>query len=169
VGSAVDGVWMASTSDYKFTKKSEMAVTCLNSQSDGLWACSNEGAKPVGFIAGLSTDDGANFEPKQHFCDIRGALSCSAESTTSRTCKWPVQRDLLGCDPNYNGRDPDGGFVNEAGGFSSSGNDGNGATNTTKTSGCDCQSVLGSEGSAGGAAATIVAALAALARRRRKK
>lgn len=165
IGSPLDGVWMASTADYQFTQKSETAVKCLAWAEDGLWACSNEAAKPIGFIAGVSTDDGATFAPKAHFCSIRGPLRCAAESTTTKLCSWPLQRETLGCDPSG---ETDGGFELDAASFS---DDPPGGTTTTTTKSCDCQSVLPSNGwsTAGGAAASIVvAALASLRRRRRK-
>lgn len=169
VGSLLDGVWMASTDDYQFTQKSTTAVKCLAAADDGLWACSNEAAKPVGFIVGVSGDEGATFTPKAHFCSIRGALACSQGSTTSDLCDWRLMRETLGCDP-ITGTNPDGGFELDASSFTSGGpGGGNGTTTTTKS--CDCQSVLPTDGwsSAGGVAASILAAALAVARRRRRR
>jgi hypothetical protein len=167
VGSPLDGVWMASTADYKFQQKSETAVKCLAAADDGLWSCSNEAAKPIGFIAGISTDDGATWTSKAHFCSIRGALACSAGSTTAEQCNWPIQRELLGCDPDSTG---DGGTESDGETLPDGGRN-NGAPTTTTTSSCDCQSVLPTDGwsSAGGAAASALAAVIAVLRRRRRR
>lgn len=169
VGSPLDGVWMASTADYKFTQKSETAVKCLAAQDDGLWACSNEAAKPLGFIAGLSTDDGATFTDKLHFCTIRGALACSEGSTTNDACHWPLQRETLGCDPDTTpGQD---GGTNGADGSSGPNGGPKTTTTSTTTSSCDCQAVLPRDGwsSLGGAAASVFAAALAFFRRRRRR
>lgn len=96
VGGPKDGVNVALTSDLVFTQRSTMPVDCLALASDGLWACSTENA---GFIVGLSRDEGVTFEPKLHFCSIRGVLACPSESTTAQ-CSWPAQRDALGCGPS---------------------------------------------------------------------
>lgn len=106
VGGPLDGVHMASTTDFAFQQRSNIEVQCLVHQSDGLWACSTE---RVGFIAGLSKDDGATFEPKLRFCEIRGPLACPEGTSTHLECTlggpqepklppWPPQRQLLGCE-----------------------------------------------------------------------
>jgi hypothetical protein len=80
-------------------------VSCLAIADDGLWTCSNEKS---GFVLGLSKDEGATFETKLHFCDIRGPLACAPGSTTHNECTlggnvsnatppWPPQRAILGC------------------------------------------------------------------------
>ena len=61
VGTKEDGLWIASASDLKFTKKSSMVVQCLATRGNELWACS---AAVSGFVAGVSTDDGATFTAK---------------------------------------------------------------------------------------------------------
>jgi photosystem II stability/assembly factor-like uncharacterized protein len=105
VGGQMDGVQVASTADFVFTQRSKAEVSCLALASDGLWACSNEKS---GFVVGLSNDEGATFEPKLHFCDIRGPLECAAGTTQHTECSlggtasnagppWPPQRALLGC------------------------------------------------------------------------
>jgi len=107
VGGPLDGLHVASTTDFAFTKKKDISIQCLAFRDDGLWACSNEKG---GFIAGLSKDDGANFEPKLRLCEIRGALDCPAGSKTNFQCvvggeyaqraqTWPAQKSRLGCSP----------------------------------------------------------------------
>ena len=105
VGGPRDGVRVASTTDFQFVQKSTIEIQCLTVSTDGLWGCSNEKS---GFVVGLSTDEGATFEPKLHFCDIRGPLACAPGSTTHTECSlggtasnasppWPPQRAILGC------------------------------------------------------------------------
>lgn len=96
VGGPKDGVQLASTTDFAFQQRSTVQAQCLAIHADGLWACSNEQS---GFVAGLSKDDGATFEPRLHFCDIRGPLGCDPGSTTRDRCGsiWPAQKALLGC------------------------------------------------------------------------
>lgn len=114
VGGLRDGLQVASTTDFAFTQKSKVEVSCLALAADGLWTCSNEKS---GFVVGLSKDEGATFETKLHFCDIRGPLACAPGSTTHTECAlggtasnasppWPQQRALLGCG---NAIDPDAG------------------------------------------------------------
>ena len=157
VGSPLDGVYMAHTSDYQFTQQTTTAVKCLAAADDGLWACSNEGQLPVGFIAGISQDDGKTFSPVAHFCSIRGPLSCAQGSTTASLCVpvWPLQRDTLGCTDVPDAGTEDGGVD---------------LVTTTRTK-CDCQTVLPSDGwsAIGGFAASIGAAALAVARRRRRR
>jgi len=105
-GGPVDGLQMASTSDFVFAEKSKIEIGCLAYQRDGLWACSTEKS---GFVAGVSQDDGATFEAKLHFCDVRGPLVCPETSGTHVECTlggpadrklppWPPQRAALGCE-----------------------------------------------------------------------
>ena len=104
VGGPKDGLRVASTSDFLWQKRSDVEIGCLKLTGDGLWACSTEKS---GFVAGLSTDDGATFQPKLRFCDIRGPLECAEGSTTRTSCAlgddngnpppWPLQRAGLGC------------------------------------------------------------------------
>ena len=115
VGGPADGLRMANTTDFAFTQKSKVEVHCLKISDDGLWTCSTEKS---GFVVGLSKDEGATFQTKLHFCDIRGPLTCAPGSTTNVQCSlggtsstasppWPAQRAVLGCAPDSN--TPDGG------------------------------------------------------------
>jgi len=116
IGGPLDGVHVASTVDFEFTKTTNLGVQCLAFQPDGLWACA---AEKDGFVAGLSTDDGKTFQPRLRMCEIRGALACAPGSSTSFECvlggksmrpslTWPAQSARLGCsaDPNDAGTDP---------------------------------------------------------------
>lgn len=158
VGSPLDGVWSASTTDLQFTKRSSVEVKCLALHGDELWACSNE---KNGFIAGLSKDDGATFTPALNFCTIRGPLACAQGSTTEVHCPglWAAQRDLLGCGSVVPDAGGEGGFepppsVPVAEGGKS----------------CDCQAVIPPSdwSTAGGTIACAIGAVAAIVRRRRR-
>ena len=117
VGGPQDGLNQASTSDFAFTQKSKVEVQCLKLADDGLWTCSSEKS---GFVVGLTKDEGATFETKLHFCDIRGPLTCPAGTTTNTECSlggtsmasppWPQQRAVLGCSAT----DGDGGLGQDA-------------------------------------------------------
>lgn len=96
---ARDGVHAAATTDFAFTKRSDQFTTCLAINGDGLWACS---AERSGFVLGLSKDEGATFESRLHFCDVRGPLACPAsanQNATGNICPtlWQTQRGVLGC------------------------------------------------------------------------
>jgi photosystem II stability/assembly factor-like uncharacterized protein len=76
VGTKEDGLWMASASDLKFTKKRDIVVQCLATRGDELWACS---AEVSGFILGVSTDDGATFKSKLPLLGaLTGPIACTA-------------------------------------------------------------------------------------------
>lgn len=105
VGGPADGLHVASTTDFVFTKKAGISIQCLSHQSDGLWACSNEAG---GFVAGVSKDEGATFQAKLNLCGIRGTLECPAGTLTNFECvqggktgqraqTWPAQNARLGC------------------------------------------------------------------------
>lgn len=97
IGGPKDGLKVAHESDFIFRQRSAIQVQCLTLSPDGVWACSNE---QTGFIAGLSKDDGATFESRVRFCDIRGPLTCVVGSSTVEKCTslWPPQRSTLGCE-----------------------------------------------------------------------
>ena len=150
VGGPKDGIKVASAQDYRFEQRSTLETQCLAVNADGLWACSNEQS---GFIAGLSKDDGVTFEPRLHFCDIRGPLSCNPGTPTADRCNplWPSQRDILGCG---GGRDGGRDAAGDAGGFEPL---------PAPSSGCDCRSAPAAPW--GALAGAAVAAIALLRRR----
>jgi photosystem II stability/assembly factor-like uncharacterized protein len=76
VGTKEEGLWMASTSNFQFTKRSSIVVQCLATRGNELWACS---AEVSGFIAGMSTDDGMTFTPKLPLLGaLTGPIACPA-------------------------------------------------------------------------------------------
>lgn len=104
-GGPFDGISVASTSDFAFRQTNTRGVQCLTLGAEGLWACSSEDPQNyLGFILGLSSDEGATFTPRLHFCSgqdapgIRGQLACSFDSKTSEFCRWEQLRANLGCD-----------------------------------------------------------------------
>ncbi len=161
VGSPKGGVHVASTSDFVFQQRSSQEVQCLGISADGLWACSNEAA---GFVAGLSKDDGATFEPRLHFCDIRGPLACAPGTTTYDRCiaAWAAQRATLGCGP-----DSSSGGSNDSG-AGSTGDAGPATALSARGGGCNNQAAPVGSWSALVASAGVAIALARRLRRRMK-
>jgi len=99
VGTKEDGLWMASTSDLKFTKKSPIVVQCLATRGSELWACS---AEVSGFIAGVSTDDGATFTPKLPLLGaLTGPIACAPGSNEAGAACHTAQNSSQ-CGPAYN-------------------------------------------------------------------
>lgn len=167
LGGPLDGLRVASTSDFVFTQKSTIEISCLKLASDGLWACSNERS---GFVLGLSQDEGATFAPMLHFCDIRGPLECAPGSKTHTECTlggtasnasppWPGQRALLGCG---GGVDPDAGPTD--------GGSADGSLDPPNPNppddGCGCSLRGSSPGPVGALLAAAAATVAVLRRRR---
>jgi MYXO-CTERM domain-containing protein len=155
IGGPLDGVQVASTTDFAFTARAKFEVGCLALSADGLWACSNEKS---GFVAGLSKDDGATFQAVLHFCDITGPLACPPGTPTNDLCSkdWPVQRGYLGCNAVTDGSTGDGGETNDTpiGGGGGS---------------CNCGFAPASSFAAGATGAIAIALLARLRRRRRAR
>lgn len=142
VGGPTDGVQRASTTDYELTAVNELGVTCLTWTTAGIFACADQGT--AGFSVGLSTDEGASFEPLFDPTKLTLAL-CAAETPVAASCPnaWRGLAPILGADPatGY----PDGGSGG-SGGTTSAGtsNDAGTATNGGSSA--------GSEASGGGAA-----------------
>jgi hypothetical protein len=159
IGGPKDGIRVASTTDFAFEQRSKIEVQCLAVSQDGLWACSNE---QNGFVAGLSQDEGVTFEPRLHFCDIRGPLTCAQGTSTNDRCsqRWPLQKAALGCGGLPEGSssggpfDAGGGFPAEPNGGSNSGN------------GCGCRAAPAGPW---GAIAVVAGMALALLRRARPK
>jgi MYXO-CTERM domain-containing protein len=158
VGGPRDGVNVANTTDFQFTHKSDLDTGCLAVSEDGLWACSNERG---GFVAGLSTDDGATFQARLHFCDIRGPLACPPESNTYTKCNglWPAQKALLGCGGDVDAGKPDASPFGDGGDFEDDG----------AVSGSTCNCRAATPVGPWGAAVTIVGLAIALLRRGRRR
>jgi photosystem II stability/assembly factor-like uncharacterized protein len=93
VGGLTDGLRVASVPEYHFEQRWAMPVQCLAVIGSALWACS---APRAGFELGISTDDGASFEPRLTLTGMRGPLSCA--SPTSSMSKCSVEWDKLQAD-----------------------------------------------------------------------
>jgi hypothetical protein len=169
VGGPRDGLRVASSADFAFTQKSTVEVQCLKLATDGLWTCSTEKS---GFVVGLSKDEGATFETKLHFCDIRGPLACPVGSTTHTECSlggttsmasppWPQQQAVLGCSGER-----DGGVD---GGSGDGSVDGGSPDNGTGGGGCDCSVRAPSPAPFAALLAGLAATIALVRRRRRRR
>jgi hypothetical protein len=64
-----------------FRKVSTLVAQCLNTRGAELWACSDEAS---GFLAGVSTDDGASFAARLHFDGIQAPISCSSDAMAAQ-------------------------------------------------------------------------------------
>jgi hypothetical protein len=106
VGGPKDGLHQANTTDFAFTKKSQLQVQCLALKGAALWACSNEAS---GFVLGESVDQGQTFTARLHLNQVRGPLACPPGSSTKDKCEpdWPRQaRELaIGVGPSDAGTD----------------------------------------------------------------
>jgi MYXO-CTERM domain-containing protein len=81
LGDAAQGLWAASSTDLNFQNVlPKLAVQCLKTHGNDLWACSNE---PSGFVAGVSNNGGASFVAKLHLLDIQSALACPGDASAS--------------------------------------------------------------------------------------
>jgi MYXO-CTERM domain-containing protein len=187
-------LFMAAKSDLNFrTMNSSVAVQCLATRGDELWACSD--AKS-GFIIGVSTDDGMHFCPKmKNITAVTGTIACGPNTPATVACgakvkgsecqplldmfcqgeATPCQADCPASypaecrgDSGNDGATCDSG-MDEAGASSggtgtNAGGDGGTNRTPTKSSGCGC-SIAGG-GAAGGLLAFSAAMVVAWRRRR---
>ena len=58
-------------------------VQCLATRGSELWACADE---PSGFIAGVSSDEGATFAPKLHLNSVRAPIRCCSSASGAVAC-----------------------------------------------------------------------------------
>jgi hypothetical protein len=98
VGGPDDGLYTGGANALELTQASKLKVQCLARRGDALWACSSEGG---GFIAGVSSDDGATFAPRLHLRDVRGPMACAEGTSVAKECgaDWPKLRRELGLGP----------------------------------------------------------------------
>jgi hypothetical protein len=96
IGTKEDGLWIASASDLKFTKKSSKIIQCLATRGNELWAGS---AAVSGFVAGVSTDDGATFTAMLPLIgDLSGPIAC-APNAMGAACN--TTQNTSQCGPAY--------------------------------------------------------------------
>jgi hypothetical protein len=97
-GTAEQGLFVATRDSLSFHNTSPIHVLCLATRSTELWACSDEVS---GFIAGVSTDDGATFKAKLHLM-AQPLIACSADAAATSQCGGAVSQAfcqlLPGCD-----------------------------------------------------------------------
>ena len=169
LGGPNDGVQVASTVDFQFTKKSSVAVQCLTANGGTLYACSND--KNGGFAIGASTDDGATFTPKLHLTTIRGAIVCASPDASAAECaqEWPTVRDLLNGGGDAGSQD-DGGIVIGRDGGARAPDGGANAANPPgdSTKSCGCREASASNGIFS-TLALVMATMFALRRKRRAR
>jgi photosystem II stability/assembly factor-like uncharacterized protein len=154
VGGDKDGLWIAPTDTFTFTKVASIRVKCLLWTPDSLYACADEFKD--GFQVGVSTNEGKTFTPFQHLQEVC-PLECPDGTKTAAECpkQWGAVSLTINAQPC--GEAPSGGSSTGnggAGGGSGGGNDG----------GCH----IGGGGAAGGALLLGAAAALAMARRRRR-
>lgn len=97
VGSPVDGILIASTSDHAFQKVSSVQSRCLTWTSAGIYTCANEFADM--FTVGLSTDEGKTFTTLYKLPEIC-PLDCPTGTSVKDKCAsaWPPLAATLGID-----------------------------------------------------------------------
>jgi MYXO-CTERM domain-containing protein len=169
-GGAQDGLFVAQRAGLAmpnpFHKTSAIHVQCLATRGTELWACSDEAS---GFIAGVSTDDGATFTAKLHLTGIQAPLACAADATAAQCSGASFDQlceNLGGCASGDAAVDAASGGGSE-GGTSEGGADAGGSvppTGKTPASSGGC-SVAGGGGAAG---AFVALGITAIARKRRR-
>ena len=97
-GGVEQGLFVATRDSLSFQNTSSVHVQCLATRGAELWACSDEAS---GFIAGVSTDDGATFKSKLHLV-AQPLIACSADAAATVQCGGASLRALCqllpGCD-----------------------------------------------------------------------
>jgi photosystem II stability/assembly factor-like uncharacterized protein len=156
VGGIKDGVWRASATALTFEKVSEVAVECLAWAGAGVYACASEFMD--GFTIGLSTDEGATFEPIHHLPCLRGPLECDPASEVGAVCpsQWPVVAATLNQASCYG-----------AGGAGGSSSGGGSPPPTSMASGGGCQATPAGGGMAAAFGLCFAALMLRTIRRRR--
>jgi hypothetical protein len=93
-GGDVDGLMVGDRASMSFASQpsivlgsdggpTKLYVQCLATRGSELWACADESN---GFIAGVSTDDGATFAPKLHLNSVRAPIRCCASAPGALAC-----------------------------------------------------------------------------------
>lgn len=98
VGGPTDPIQIASATDYAFTPVNELGVTCLTWTDDGIFACADQAT--AGFSVGLSTDEGASFEPLFKPSQLTLQV-CDAGTPVADSCPnaWRGLAPVIGADP----------------------------------------------------------------------
>lgn len=104
LGGAEDGIQLASTRDFAWTRVSDVHAQCLTWTKAGIYACGVEWLDH--FIVGLSTDSGRSFAPLSHMSDPCPAR-CGAGTTVGRVCTdelWRATQAAIKQPPGACGR-----------------------------------------------------------------
>ncbi len=162
IGGDKDGLWIAPTDTFAFTKVSDVRVKCLLWTEDTLFTCADQFKD--GFHVGFSKNEGKTFESLEQLSEIC-PMDCAKETSSGDACpvRWgalALTLDANSCDSGTGG--------NGAGGSGSNGNGGGSASSGGGGSGCAC-STSGEGGDGSGLVLAAVATFCALQRRRRKQ
>ena len=97
IGSTVEGILVANTTDHMFQKVSSLESRCLTWTAAGIYSCANEFVD--GFTLGLSIDEGKTFTKIYKLAEIC-PLECPAGAMASSACaaSWPSLAATLGVD-----------------------------------------------------------------------
>jgi hypothetical protein len=142
-GNVEQGLFVSTPNHPAYQNMSAIPVRCLATHGADLWACSDE--QHSGFVAGVSSDDGATFTARLHLL-APPLLACAADATATVQCSGaPLQALcslLTGC-----GSDA-------------------GTAPAVSTKACGCSIVGQAHGTGATTAAGLLAAFALGARRR---
>jgi photosystem II stability/assembly factor-like uncharacterized protein len=174
IGTKEEGLWMAHTSDLKFTQTSTKIIQCLATRGNELWACSAAVDK---FIAGVSTDDGKTFTPKLELIGaFSGPIACAANPNGGSACDEDANASQCGaaydlfCSQYTCGPPPDASTTGPSDAGTTGGEPGDASTSGGKaSSSCNCNLALVSGGGAAALGAGLALLGVALQRRRRTK
>ena len=102
MGNGSMGLWVASVAASQATVSFEaaatIAVSCLNWQPSGLYACADEALD--GYTVGVSSDGGASFAPFMKVGSPCAPIECAETTSVGGTCpaQWEVEYLELGAD-----------------------------------------------------------------------
>jgi hypothetical protein len=82
-GGPDDGLLAADRASLTFTYRSCLPVQCLATHGPELWACVDQAS---GFVAAVSTDEGATFTPKLRLNGAQGSIACAAAAQGPLGC-----------------------------------------------------------------------------------
>jgi len=156
IGTATDGILMASTTDHVFKKISSVQCRCLTWNSAGIHTCANEFVD--GFTVGLSKDEGKTFSKLYKLAEMC-PLDCPKNAPATAACSsaWPPLAATLGIEPAACGT--------ITSGSSSSSSSGSTPTSPSGGGACSC-SLANSSGQTAVCAVALAALLIALRRKR---
>jgi hypothetical protein len=84
-GGQDDGLYVGDSTALAFTQVSTVHVQCLATRGSELWACADD-QETGGFIAGVSTDQGATFTAKLHLGSVSAPVACGPAPAGAFAC-----------------------------------------------------------------------------------